>query len=377
MVINLFEPNLGKNSLEELEQVFKSNWLGRGKKVKEFEELFAGFTQIEKNLLATNSCCSDAIFNAIKVLDLEEKDVVVIPTNSFPAIGSAILESKANLKIVDINSHGNIDLDKIPQEILKSAKLFFITHYGGIPADIERLKIESNNSLIFEDCACSLGTKVNNISLGSNSDFACWSLDPMKLITCGEGGVFHSKNKEFLNDLRKYNYLGLPIKEKSGLEKSDADSQWWIYNIENTGRRSVFCDFHAAMGIPEIKKISFYLNQKKKFRAIYEDFFNRKGIGFVPQDSKETEYSNYFMTIQISNRDKLALFLKNNGIYSSLRYSPLHKMPLFSQFSVGDMKGADDFYAKSLNLPIHQKLNEEKILFICEKINEFFENIDS
>jgi len=32
-MINLFQPSVGEESLNELKQVFNSNWLGRGEKV--------------------------------------------------------------------------------------------------------------------------------------------------------------------------------------------------------------------------------------------------------------------------------------------------------------------------------------------------------
>ena len=35
-MINLFQPTLGKEELEEIEKVFKSNWLGKGNYVKRF-----------------------------------------------------------------------------------------------------------------------------------------------------------------------------------------------------------------------------------------------------------------------------------------------------------------------------------------------------
>ena len=36
------------------------------------------------------------------------------------------------------------------------------------------------------------------------------------------------------------------------------------------------------------------------------------------------------------------------------------------------MKGADYFYSNSLNIPIHQNLNNEEVDFICAKLGEYF-----
>ena len=47
-MINLFQPTLGKEELNEIEKVFESNWLGKGNYVKDFEKGFA------KNLKVNN-----------------------------------------------------------------------------------------------------------------------------------------------------------------------------------------------------------------------------------------------------------------------------------------------------------------------------------
>ena len=262
-MINLFQPSIGEEALVEMKNVFESNWLGRGKKCSHFEELLSEYFGVSKEIIGTNSCCTDSIFSSIKLLALGPDDLVTIPTNSFPAVGSAVLEAGAKLAIVDIKKDGNIDFEKIPEHILKETKVFFITHYGGIPVDVNSLReITSKEVLIFEDCACALGTFKNGISVGSDADFACWSFDPMKLVSTGEGGAYLSKNKEFIEKLKIYNYLGLPINEKSGLDKSEDSGNWWTYDVCMPGRRSMFCDFHAALGIPEIK-VENTLKEKK------------------------------------------------------------------------------------------------------------------
>ncbi|MBR3051947.1 MAG: hypothetical protein IKN16_03465 [Selenomonadaceae bacterium] len=39
-MINVFQPNLGKEELLAVEKVFASNWIGKGAKTKLFEEKF-------------------------------------------------------------------------------------------------------------------------------------------------------------------------------------------------------------------------------------------------------------------------------------------------------------------------------------------------
>ncbi len=40
-MINIYQPSLGKEELKAIEEVFNSNWLGKGPKTEEFIKLFS------------------------------------------------------------------------------------------------------------------------------------------------------------------------------------------------------------------------------------------------------------------------------------------------------------------------------------------------
>ena len=56
-MINVFQPSLGKEELAALEKVFESNWIGKGKRVAEFEEKYAEHIKSSKDLVLTTTCC--------------------------------------------------------------------------------------------------------------------------------------------------------------------------------------------------------------------------------------------------------------------------------------------------------------------------------
>ena len=49
-MINVYQPSLGKEELDALEKVFESNWLGKGKRVAEFEEKYAEHINSSKEI---------------------------------------------------------------------------------------------------------------------------------------------------------------------------------------------------------------------------------------------------------------------------------------------------------------------------------------
>ena len=66
-MINVFQPSLGEEELKSIEEVFKSNWIGKGKKVALFEELFADHIGSTKDRVITTNCCSEGLFSSMQL----------------------------------------------------------------------------------------------------------------------------------------------------------------------------------------------------------------------------------------------------------------------------------------------------------------------
>ena len=103
------------------------------------------------------------------------------------------------------------------------------------------------------------------------------------------------------------------------------------------------------------------------------ELLTQLNVNFVRQECNTTTYSNYFFTILTSKRNELANFLRDNGIYTTFRYHPLHKMEIFKKFSkYSDYAGAEEFSKVALNIPIHNSLSFQDVRNINEKLKLFF-----
>lgn len=371
-MINIFEPNVGEDSLNILKDVFKSNWLGRGVYVDKFEDKLATFLNIHRLNLHTNACATDSIFGIFDILNLPKGSEVILPSISFPAVPSAILRSGLVPVIVDIDIlTGNISLPAVKEALSEKTSAVFVTHYGGIPLDISALReLVGKNIKILEDAACALGSFRKDIAIGTEGDMGCWSFDAMKLLTCGEGGAIYLKSAEHLNLAKEYFYLGLPAQEKSGIDRKDLSSRWWEYQLNSPGRRSIFTNINAAIGLPAFDSLASNLARRQEIRNHYVATLDKKGITYLKQDEKGVTYSNYFFTILHSERDKLAEYLKKNGIYSTFRYFPVHLIDIFKSYSK-DCSSAFNFSENALNIPIHHNLTEEDVELICKALDHF------
>ncbi len=374
-MINLFEPHVNQKSLDLLREVFGSKWLGRGAHAVEFERKFSALLNTDVSKVHTIACCTDAIFGAFEVLGIKPGGEVIVPSISFPAVGSAIVAAGLKPRIVDIDlATGNIDLTRVEEVKTSSTVAVFVTHYGGIPVNIKRLReIVGPDVYIIEDAACALGTYINGVACGTEGDFGCWSFDAMKLLTCGEGGGLYVSDAEKMRHAKEYFYLGLPAQAKSGIDRQATDMRWWEYQLNTPGRRSIFTNINAAIGLPQFETLPAALERRQNIRNNYCNALDKVGGGYLRQEDSNVVYSNYFFTVMTERRDELASYLKDNQIYSKFRYYPLHLIELFSEYSE-DCKNATVFSDTALNIPIHQSLTDSDVAHISNALQTFFKH---
>ena len=376
-MINLFEPNPRKETIGLIKNIFNKKYFYKDKYCALFSKKFSKFQKISEKKIIFGASCSDLIFNIMfTTKHLLKKTLVVVPSNSFPAIPSAVIRAGLNLLVLDIDSTtGNISLDALKKINKKNIGCIFLTHYGGLPVNIDAIKkIVNKETLIFEDCAGALGSFYNHkSSLGSKGDFACWSFDPMKMITCGEGGVAYIKNKKIYESFSENLYLGLKRSQKYGINAASRGDKWWRYQLKNYGTRSVFTEINASIGLPQLDNINKILKIRQEIRNIYLKYLsNQKNIKFLDNNGC-IKYSNYFFTIIANDRDRLAKFLYTKGIYSSLRYYPLNKIKIFKKYcKTSDYRGSNYFEKYALNLPMHQGLKNSDVKKVCKMINIFY-----
>ena len=378
-MINLFEPSPKIESLKFIKNVFRKKYFHESEYSNLFLKNFSKFQKIKQNNLVLAASCSDLIFNVMFTFrDTIKNKKVIIPSNSFPAIPSAIIRAGLKMHVVDIDkASGNISIESLKKiKKKKDIGCIFLTHYGGIPSDIGEIRrIFGKKVLIFEDCAGALGSfHENGNAVGKLADYSCWSFDPMKMISCGEGGLAYIKDKRMLIKFKQNIKLGININQLSGFQISKKKRiRWWEYNLEDYGSRSVFTEINAAIGIPQIRNILKTLKKRDVLRKTYIKNLNCEKNLHIMKNIRGKFYSNYFFTIFAKKRDDLANYLYKNGVYTSLRYYPIHKNKIFKKFCDKENFNNSNFFLKNaLNLPIHQNLKINEVRKICKIINDFY-----
>lgn len=91
----------------------------------------------------------------------------------------------------------------------------------------------------------------------------------------------------------------------------------------------------------------------------------------IPEDAKSNQQHGlftYFIRVG-KRRDALAKYLYSRGIYTTLRYHPLHLNKIFNcNYSIPVSELLNE---TGLNIPLHPNLTDNDVLYIVSEIKKF------
>ena len=127
--IPFHKPCIGEEELEEIRDTLENGWLTMGPKTIKFEKAFRKKVKAQ-HAVSMNSCTA-ALHLALKVIDIQENDEIIIPAITFAATGEVVRYFNAKPIIVDVNrdTH-NIMLDEIERNITRKTKAIIPVHFG-------------------------------------------------------------------------------------------------------------------------------------------------------------------------------------------------------------------------------------------------------
>ncbi|MDE2237383.1 MAG: DegT/DnrJ/EryC1/StrS family aminotransferase, partial [Elusimicrobia bacterium] len=189
-MIPISRPLTGPEEMKAVEKVFSSAWLGLGSTVLEFERAVQEYLGV-KHAVAVNTGTS-ALHIALAGFGIGPGDEVIVPSITFAACVQSILALGATPVFAE--SHEDtllLDVDDVKKRLTKKTKAVMPVHYCGNPCDLDALwaLAEDRGLRVIEDAAHAFGSDYHGRKIGARGDAACFSFDPIKNITTGEGGA--------------------------------------------------------------------------------------------------------------------------------------------------------------------------------------------
>lgn len=368
-MINIFQPMLGSQELYAVQQVLRSNWIGRGKKVDAFEEAWAKHVGVPRENIMSITSATEGLFQIMKLIGATKGTEVIMPSISFVGAANAVAARGGRVVLCDVEEGTpNPTAELIAKKITARTIAVIVLHYGGVPprdlAEIAAL-CKRKGLFLVEDAACSPAGKAGGVSCGAVGDFGVWSFDAMKVMSTGDGGMIYASDPEFIRELRPETYLGMD--QQSGL--SSTSDEWWKFEVLVPGRRSIMNDITAAIGLEQLTRLPDFIQKRKVVWDSYNE--NLAGIPVdLPPPIPDSDVSSYYMYwIQTDKRNELAKYLKGNGVYTTFRYHPLHHTQFYGP---DNLPVSDRVSQRCLNLPLHQGLSTDDVWTVITSVRDFF-----
>jgi len=367
-MISVFGSLVGNEEIAAVAEVMKSQWMGFGKKVDEFEGDFKAKFGLENFALVDSG--SNALYMAIKLLDLPVGSHIIVPSFTWVSCAQAVMLAGCVPIFcdVDINTM-NVTKETVAAAITRQTSAIMVVHYAGLPVEMD--EIMSLGYPVIEDAAHAVASTYRGKPCGCIGTIGIYSFDAVKNLTVGEGGGITSPNPRLIDKAKVLRYCGIG---KSGFDSSQENKncKWWEYSIEEPFIKMLPTNIAAAIGIEQIKKIDSLQARRKAIWDTYSAQLRSIREILLPVDPKPYATHSYFTyCIRCQDRDQLAARMLEAGIYTTLRYHPLHLNSLYGQTQL-NLQNSQQLNTEALSIPIHPRLTDGEVAYVLQVISDFY-----
>jgi dTDP-4-amino-4,6-dideoxygalactose transaminase len=311
-----------------LKGIWERNQLtNHGPLVEELENKLKEFLRVKHLFFVSNGTIALQI--AIKALDLHG-DILTTPF-SYVATTSSIVWEGCRPIFVDIHPATlTLNPDLIEAAITPETTGILATHVYGYPCAVESIKQIANKHhlKVIYDAAHAFSVRYKGTSLMNYGDISTLSFHATKLFHTGEGGALVTNDDELAD---RISYM-LNFGHKSVEE-------FWGVGIN--GKNS---EFHAALGLCILPKVSELINKRRVISDLYDDLLKDSQLT-RPNYLPKTFYNYSFYPVIFPSSQSLLKTIKalnereifpRRYFYPSLNtlpYLPYTSMPISENIS--------------------------------------------
>jgi len=373
--VPFFRPWITNGDKTAVKRALDSTILTAGPKLEEFERLFAKFTGAKYAVGVSNA--TTALHLSLKAMGVSKGDEVIVPDMTFVATANAVIHCGAVPVLADIEKDDlNISVNSIKKKITKKTRAILPVHFAGKICNIKEIEkiAKSNNLLLIEDCAHSIGARLEGRHVGTFGDAGCFSFYPTKNITTIEGGMVITNSKKIADYIKTARSHGMT----KTLSQRYSKGKPWDYDVIEPGYNFRLDEIRASLGISQLKRIK----KLNSFRSRAYRYYNMKlqGIEGVTTPTPIRDETNvchlYIVKIDEKykmSRDQLFRKLSENGITATVHYKPLHLFSAYKKLirNNDDLRNSEQVYDEIISLPFYpqiSKVDQEKVIN-CIKSN--------
>ncbi len=295
---------------------------------------------------------------ALAALGVKAGDEVIVPPLTMSSTSLAVLNNGSIPVFADVDRETfNIDAKSIEAVITPKTKAVITVALYGLSPDYDAIisVCKRHNLFLIEDNAeCFLG-KYKNKLVGQFGDFASFSFQASKHLTCGEGGMLICNNEDYANNARRFNCLGYAgVSAKQGkITRNDIQDPNYSRHVA-LGFNYRMSELQAAVALGQLERAEELIQNRIQIAKIFDEVVLSSNL-FTRQaepDGYVNSYWSYSMIMNTENAPKdwyafRDLFQKNGGDGYYAAWKLAYFEPLFLNI-IQHMKGVNQIYQTGL-----------------------------
>lgn len=370
--IPVFRPLIEQEEFDACRQALENGWLGMGSYVGAFEEKLKECIGASDRHVVAVSTGHAALHLGLMLMNLAPGDEVITPSFNNAADFQAILATGAAPVFCDIDDNTLcIDLAKAEEVISPRTRAIIVMDYDCVLCDHDAVAdfAERHGLRVLHDGAHSFGSKYKGRPVGSFSDMTMFSFDPVKTITCIDGGALVVRDVAEVARLHEMRLVGMSQPAKVMYTNTRA----WTYDIRERGFRYHLANLHAALGLAQLAKLdSFAENRRRACRR-----YNHALSGIPGVRSPNTSFADitpflYYIRVPAESRDGLRAFLHTRGVDTGIHWQPGHWFTLLRDCRRGDLSVTEQVGREILSLPLHSSMSDATLDRVVDGVRSFF-----
>ncbi|KRD48005.1 MULTISPECIES: DegT/DnrJ/EryC1/StrS family aminotransferase [Acidovorax] len=338
-------------------EILESGQYILGQHVRSFEQALSA--RLETPVVALNSG-TDALVLALRLLNLEPGDEVVLPSYTFFACFEAVVRTGAVPVLCDSQAHDFVcgEPEVIACITPRTRAVMAVPLFGdasAIPAIAQSCR--AMGVPLIEDAAQALGAQVHVegqglLQAGTLGDLGTLSFYPTKTLGApGDAGALTSRHAHFVDRAMSLRNHGL----HAGCHSE-------------VGYNSRMDEFQAAALAQGLSQLDTWLSQRKSIAGRY-----LAGMGRLPGIALPHHHDghawNYFV-LRCAQRDRLRAMLAQEGVQTRIYYSdPIHRQPAYLKcFPEVHLPHAEAHAQQALALPIFPGMTDGEVGRVIEAV---------
>lgn len=393
-------PDLSVLEENEVIEAMRSGWITTGPRTKQLEKNIAKFIGVPEdtpNVVCLNSATAAEELN-LRILGIGAGDEVLVPAYTYTSTASAAIHVGATVKFIDSQKDNyEMDYDALEAAITEKTKAVIPVDLGGIVCDYERIyrAVENKRSLfvpsgntelgrkiqnalgrvaVVSDCAHALGASKDGLMAGNIADFTSFSFHAVKNFTTAEGGASSWKSIPGVDDAEIYHMFqlySLHGQSKDALSKTKLGA--WEYDIVGPWYKCNMTDIMAAMGLKQLERYPGLLARRKEIIGKYDAVCDEIGVRHLTHYTENMTSSGHLYLTRIpgatvEQRNEIITKMAEIGVATNVHYKPLPMMTAYKELGadIADYPNAYDYYHNLITLPLHTKLSDKDVEYVCE-----------